>query len=105
MASLLASLLINALAFFLILIGISLVGNVGLFMLRHVLKVAGSFPDRLFGLAVGGLQSAAIIVASIALVVPLLASMGQTSLTDSVAKSMLANYLMKLYYSALSLFS
>ncbi len=104
-ASLLASLLINALAFFLILIGISMVGNVGLFMLRHVLRVAGSLPDRLFGLAVGGIQSAAVIVASIAMVVPLLASMGQATISDSVAKSMLANYLMNLYYSALSLFS
>jgi len=104
-ASLLASLLINAFAFLLILISISLVGNLGLFMLRHVLRVSGSLPDRLFGLAVGGLQAAAMIVASIALAVPLLASAGQSAIADPVAESMMANYLMKLYYAVLSLFS
>jgi hypothetical protein len=104
-ASLLASLLINALAFLTILVGIHLAGNVLLFFLRHILRVAGSLPDRLFGLAVGGLQSAALVVAVLALIVPILASGGQTTLAEAVSESMLADYLMKLYYSILSLFS
>jgi hypothetical protein len=54
---------------------------------------------------VGGLQSAALVVAGLALIVPILASGGQTTLAEAVSESMLADYLMKLYYSILSLFS
>lgn len=104
-STMLAGLLISALAFLTVLLGVHLVGNITLFLLRHVLRVAGSVPDRIFGFAVGGLQAAALVIATIAFAVPLLASAGQSTLTARVAESMLANQLMTIYYRLLALFT
>lgn len=104
-AKLLASLLITALAFLLIYLGVQILGRMLMFLLRSVLKVAGSWPDRLFGLAVGLLQAGALSVIFIAFIVPLLTSFGQGGLNDAVSYSFLANRLMNIYYKLLAVFS
>lgn len=103
-AQLLSALLISALAFLLIYLAIQLLGRFLLFFLRRVLKLAGSWPDRIVGLLVGLLKAAALIVLTIAFLVPLLTSIGQGQINQAVSQSLLANRLMSLYYDFLTLF-
>jgi len=68
------------------------------------LKVAVGTSDKISGLLVGLLQSFAIMVGIIAVILPILSSTGQSSLTTAVTESFLANKMMSFFYFLTSLF-
>ncbi|HZW49911.1 MAG TPA: CvpA family protein [Bacillota bacterium] len=103
-ATMLANLLISALAFLSIVLAINLAANLLLFLLRNVLKVAGGTSDKVSGLLVGLLQSFAVLVGIIAVILPILSSSSQSGLTTAVTESFLANKMMGFFYYLTSLF-
>lgn len=103
-AAMLANLLISALAFLSIVLAVNLAASLLLFLLRNVLKVAVGTTDKISGLMVGLLQSFAILVGIIAVILPILSSTGQSGLTTAVTESFLANKMMSFFYFLTSLF-